>query len=116
MMKLVKLSLVAAVVSLGLSACGGDAGQWKDKYQKLIDEACACKDQGCMDKVSEKRRDLKKEFREKYKDDKENGKKIGKELSPMDDKWSDCRKKVRDAAGGGEGEAAGGEGAAGGAN
>jgi len=107
MIKLVKLGLIAATLSFALSACGGDAGEWKDKYQKIIDEACACKDQDCLDKVREKRSALKKEFREKFKDDKENGKKIGKQLAPMDDKWSDCRKKVREA-GGGAGEAGGG--------
>lgn len=108
MIKLVKLGLVAATLSFALSACGGDAGEWKGKYQKLIDEACACKDQDCLDKVREKRSALRKEFKAKYKDDKETGKKIGKELSSLDDKWSDCRKKVREAAGGDE--------AAGGAN
>ena len=92
-MRIITSLAMAAALGLGLTACGGEAGDWKKRYQKIIDEGCACKDEACFEKATEKRRELRKDFREKYKDNKDKGKKIGESLEGLDKKWDECRDK-----------------------
>lgn len=99
-MKSMRLALMGALLAFGIGACGGGADEWKGKYQKIIDEMCACKDEACADKVNESRKTLRKEFKEAFKDKKEEAKKIGEEMQDLDKKYRECRDKAR--AGGGD--------------
>lgn len=101
-MKSMKLAMMGVLLAFGLGACGGDADEWKGKYQSIIDEMCACTTKECADTANDKRRDLRKAFKEKLKGDKDKMKSIGKEMKPLDDKWDACRDKAEAAAGGGE--------------
>ncbi len=60
--RLLSASVVCALLSMS-SACGG-GGAVADA-QKLADEACACKDAACIDKVKEK----SDKFMDKYSQD-----------------------------------------------
>ena len=92
-MRTMKILGAAMLLCLGLGACS-EAGKWQSRYQKIVDEGCACKDSACFDKVSDERRTMRKEFKEKYKDDKEKAKKIADGLNTLDDKWNACRDKL----------------------
>lgn len=98
-MNTLKALAFASFMALGLSACGGDSGgEWKSKYQKIVDEACACKDVACFDAAKDKRRDLRKEFREAFKDKKDEAKKVGEKMEPLDKQFNECRDKLQAAA------------------
>jgi hypothetical protein len=67
---------MAAFLSLG-AGCGGDLVK---KIDKLADEACACKDMACAEKVQNKLMDLVKDAKEPSKGDQE---KIMKSMERM---------------------------------
>lgn len=96
-MKTLKVLAIGSLLAFALSACGDDAGDWKGKYQKIVDEACACKDDACFEKARDKRKKLRKDFKEKFKDNKEEGMKIGKQMAPLDKKFNECGDKLRQA-------------------
>jgi hypothetical protein len=53
MKNILRSGAVLALV-LGLTGCGGKAGEAIGEMKKLKDEMCACKDKACADKVAEK--------------------------------------------------------------
>jgi len=57
----------AGLLSLG-AGCGGDLVK---KMDKLAEEACACKDKACADKVNQKIEDALKDAKEPSRDDAE---------------------------------------------
>ncbi len=59
---------MTAFLALG-SGCGGDLVK---KIDKLADEACACKDMACAEKVQSKLMDMVKDAKEPSKGDQEN--------------------------------------------
>jgi hypothetical protein len=62
-MKRITAALVGLVFCLGVAACGGgESGE----MSKLKDEACACKDMDCYDKVKGKWKDMEEKLEKKY--------------------------------------------------
>lgn len=86
-------AILSMTVFLGLGAgCGGDL---VGKIDKLADEACACKDMACAEKVQAKLMDLVKDAKEPSKGDQE---KIMKSMERM----GECMAKLAVPAGGAE--------------
>ena len=52
MKNILRSGAVLALV-LGLTGCGGKAGEAIGEMKKLKDEMCACKDKACADRVTE---------------------------------------------------------------
>jgi hypothetical protein len=77
MKKLITVLSMTVFFALGASACGGDLVK---KIDKLADEACACKDMACAEKVQGKLMDLVKDAKEPSKGDQE---KIMKSMERM---------------------------------
>ena len=68
MKKLITVLSMTVFFALGASACGGDLVK---KIDKLADEACACKDMACAEKVQAKLMDVLKDAKEPSKGDQE---------------------------------------------
>jgi Sec-independent protein translocase protein TatA len=88
MKNILRSGAVLAMV-LGLSACGGKAGEAIGAMKKAADDMCACKDKACADKVNAA---LEKTM-EKYKDVK-GTEADGKKLEPIMKKMMDCSMKA----------------------
>lgn len=72
-----------------LGACGNDG----DKFAEIADEACACKDMECINKVEDKWDKLESEMRKKYKD-KEPDESVKKAYKKAEDKAEKCVEKL----------------------
>ena len=63
-MKRISAALVGLAFCFGAAACGGGGGA--GEMAKLKDEACACKDMACYDKVKDKWKEMEKGLEKKY--------------------------------------------------
>lgn len=100
-MKTIKSLLAVGLLSMSFAGigCGGDADT--SKYEKAIAAMCECKDDACMDKARDERRDFRKSLGEKYKKKEDAPESLVKKMNELDKKWDDCSDKAREAAKGG---------------
>jgi hypothetical protein len=77
--------------------CGGKGDELYGEAKKITDELCACKDEACADAVREKRSALKKKARETFAKKEDVPEDLMKKMNELDDKWRECRDKIREA-------------------
>ncbi len=97
-MKRISAALVGLVFCFGVAACGG--GGEAGKMQKLKDEACACKDKDCYDKVKSKWDDMENDLQKKYPKKNDAPKDLQEAYKKNRKAMRECRDKLDEASGG----------------
>lgn len=88
-MKIIPSLLLPLTLALGLGACSSDV---VSDFEKIVDKACACEDQACLDKVEEEA----KKMQDKYPKD-EISEDDMKELMKLGEKLRKCEDEIKSA-------------------